>query len=116
VQGKVLDVTAFLDEHPGGKKVWNPCTRRAGPRHACLPVAFVCSLAISAQTLLRVAGQDATKEFLSLHKPDVLQKCAAPWRAPRQYRTHMRTRAQVHDEAVQGRPCHCQEGRCGERW
>lgn len=45
IRGKVYDVTKFLDEHPGGRKV-----------------------------LLNVAGKDATVQFDTFHKPDVLQK------------------------------------------
>jgi predicted heme/steroid binding protein len=45
VDGKVYDVTKFLQEHPGGKRI-----------------------------LLKVAGQDATKEFHSLHAPEILDR------------------------------------------
>jgi flavocytochrome c len=47
VNGMVLDVTSFLDEHPGGK-----------------------------QAVLLFAGRDATEEFLMLHKLDVIDKYA----------------------------------------
>lgn len=47
VNGEVLDVTKFLDEHPGGK-----------------------------QAILLFAGRDATEEFNMLHKPDVVAKYA----------------------------------------
>jgi flavocytochrome c len=47
VNGQVLDVTAFLGEHPGGKKA-----------------------------ILLFAGKDATEEFNMLHKPDVVEKYA----------------------------------------
>jgi len=47
VNGQVLDVTAFLSEHPGGKKA-----------------------------ILLFAGKDATEEFNMLHKPDVVEKYA----------------------------------------
>lgn len=43
VNDTVYDVTNFIKEHPGGKKV-----------------------------LLGVAGKDATKQFQSLHQPNVL--------------------------------------------
>ena len=45
VDGVVYDVTKFLSEHPGGKKV-----------------------------IVGVAGQDATKKFHLFHKPSVMQK------------------------------------------
>jgi flavocytochrome c len=47
VNGQVLDVTAFLKDHPGGKKA-----------------------------ILLFAGKDATDEFNMLHKPDVVDKYA----------------------------------------
>jgi len=47
VNGKVLDVTSFLKDHPGGKKA-----------------------------ILIYAGKDATEEFNMLHKPDVVEKYA----------------------------------------
>ncbi|KAJ3047923.1 hypothetical protein HK097_011041, partial [Rhizophlyctis rosea] len=45
VNDKVYDVTNFVDDHPGGKKV-----------------------------LLKVAGQDASKQFAQFHNASVLQK------------------------------------------
>eukprot|EP01096_Ripella_sp_DP13-Kostka_P010118 TRINITY_DN393_c0_g1_i1.p1 TRINITY_DN393_c0_g1~~TRINITY_DN393_c0_g1_i1.p1 ORF type:complete len:597 (+),score=292.92 TRINITY_DN393_c0_g1_i1:148-1791(+) len=45
VNGKVFDVTNFIADHPGGKKV-----------------------------LVKVGGQDASKQFQNFHKPEVLQK------------------------------------------
>lgn len=43
IDGQVYDVSRFLSEHPGGKKI-----------------------------VLKYAGKDATKEFKGLHKPEVL--------------------------------------------
>ncbi|KAJ3157271.1 hypothetical protein HDU89_002683 [Geranomyces variabilis] len=48
VHGKVYDVTNFLSEHPGGKKI-----------------------------LLKVAGQDASKQFDQFHNKSVLDKIAS---------------------------------------
>ena len=47
VNGQVLDVTSFLSDHPGGKKV-----------------------------IMIYAGRDATEEFNMMHKPDVIEKYA----------------------------------------
>lgn len=47
VNGKVLNVTSFLKDHPGGKKA-----------------------------IMLYAGKDASEEFNMLHKPDVVQKYA----------------------------------------
>jgi alkylation response protein AidB-like acyl-CoA dehydrogenase/predicted heme/steroid binding protein len=49
VHNKVYDVTKFLSEHPGGKKV-----------------------------LVNVAGKDATKQFDQFHKGDILTKYGPP--------------------------------------
>lgn len=48
IHGRVFNVTAFLAEHPGGKKV-----------------------------VLKEAGKDATAKFDAFHKPDVLLKYGA---------------------------------------
>lgn len=48
LNSQVLDVTEFLDEHPGGKKA-----------------------------IMLFAGKDASEEFNMLHKPDVIPKYAA---------------------------------------
>ncbi|KAL0077635.1 putative acyl-CoA dehydrogenase [Phycomyces blakesleeanus] len=45
IENKIYDVSGFLDDHPGGKKV-----------------------------LLKASGKDATKQFQSFHSPSVLQK------------------------------------------
>ncbi|PRP78703.1 hypothetical protein PROFUN_13442 [Planoprotostelium fungivorum] len=45
VDGKVYDVTSFLPEHPGGKKV-----------------------------VITQSGKDATEKFHSLHGPEVLKE------------------------------------------
>ncbi|EPB90036.1 acyl-CoA dehydrogenase [Mucor circinelloides 1006PhL] len=50
IHGKVYDVTNFLQEHPGGKKV-----------------------------LLKVAGTDASKQFDAYHNASVLQNIAAKY-------------------------------------
>ena len=47
VDGKVLDVTAFLPDHPGGEKA-----------------------------ILLYAGRDATEEFNMLHDPKVIPRYA----------------------------------------
>lgn len=48
IEGKVLNVTKFLNEHPGGTKA-----------------------------LLMFAGKDATPEFSQLHEPWILEKYGA---------------------------------------
>ncbi len=47
VNGEVLNVTSFLNDHPGGKKA-----------------------------IMLYAGKDASEEFNMLHKPDVVKKYA----------------------------------------
>ena len=49
VNGKVLDVTEFMVDHPGGKKA-----------------------------IMLFAGKDASEEFNMLHKPDVVLKYLEP--------------------------------------
>ncbi|GAB5585371.1 hypothetical protein Unana1_00271 [Umbelopsis nana] len=50
VEGKVYNVTEFLSEHPGGKKI-----------------------------LLKNTGKDATKQFQSFHNDAVLESVAKPF-------------------------------------
>lgn len=49
VEGKVFDVTQFLTEHPGGKKV-----------------------------LVKVAGKDASKQFKNFHNDAIMQRVGLP--------------------------------------
>lgn len=49
VDGKVFDVTKFLSEHPGGKKV-----------------------------LVKKAGKDASKEFKTFHNESIMQRVGLP--------------------------------------
>jgi cytochrome b involved in lipid metabolism len=49
IEGKVYDLTAFLPDHPGGKKA-----------------------------IMLFAGKDATEEFNMLHPPNVLKKYLSP--------------------------------------
>jgi cytochrome b involved in lipid metabolism len=49
IDGKVFDVTKFLTEHPGGKKV-----------------------------LLKKGGKDASKEFKTFHNASIMQKLGLP--------------------------------------
>lgn len=49
IDGKVFDVTQFLTEHPGGKKV-----------------------------LLKKGGKDASKEFKTFHNASIMQKLGLP--------------------------------------
>ncbi|KAJ1563863.1 hypothetical protein HK405_000483, partial [Cladochytrium tenue] len=70
VQGKVYDVTGFLNDHPGGKKI-----------------------------LLKVAGQDATKQFDQFHSPAVLEK----W-GPRLYKGDLAGSQPVSSAPVEDAP------------
>lgn len=49
VNGKVFDLTKFVNEHPGGKKV-----------------------------LLKVAGKDASKQFKTFHNDAIMQRVGLP--------------------------------------
>jgi cytochrome b involved in lipid metabolism len=49
VDGKVFDITQFLNEHPGGKKI-----------------------------LMKKAGKDASKEFKTFHNDSILKNVALP--------------------------------------
>ncbi|EST07701.1 Cytochrome b5-like heme/steroid binding domain protein [Kalmanozyma brasiliensis GHG001] len=50
VEGKVYDVTKFLDDHPGGKKI-----------------------------LLKNCGKDSTEAFWTYHSEKILEKVAAEY-------------------------------------
>lgn len=50
LENKIYDVTDFLDDHPGGKGA-----------------------------IMLYAGKDATKEFLMLHKPEIIEKYGAKY-------------------------------------
>lgn len=49
IEGKVFDVTNFLTEHPGGKKV-----------------------------LAKMAGKDASKQFKTFHNDSIMQRIGLP--------------------------------------
>eukprot|EP00035_Acanthoeca_spectabilis_P020240 m.431825 g.431825 ORF g.431825 m.431825 type:complete len:85 (-) comp17351_c0_seq1:2530-2784(-) len=51
IDGKVFDVTKFLDDHPGGKKA-----------------------------ILIYAGKDATEQFMMMHRPEILKKYGEEFR------------------------------------
>ena len=83
VEGKVYDATPFLKEHPGaalcGRRspgrpaappqaptaLWRPCPPTHPPTRTLLPPPAACSG--GADSILLVAGTDATDEFNAIH-------------------------------------------------